>query len=153
MSKPREFWMHESLGHSYNLDEIPTYRDKKTYTHVIEHSALAERDAEIIFLKDAHKGEVASHCRSVNNALMEVEKCNVEIAALKTKLEEFKAQYENCRYLAVENSKLKEQLEIARQGLRDINQEELNSQRPGGGYSRSATISFETLAKIGMKDE
>lgn len=32
------------------------------------------------------------------------------------------------------------------EALKKINREELNSQRPGGGYSRSATLSYEALA-------
>jgi hypothetical protein len=33
--------------------------------------------------------------------------------------------------------------------LKQINQEELNSQRPGGGHSRSATLSYEALKLVG----
>jgi hypothetical protein len=43
--------------------------------------------------------------------------------------------------------KLKEQLEIAIKALEQVNQEELSSQRPGEGYSKSARISYEALVK------
>jgi len=33
--------------------------------------------------------------------------------------------------------------------LKQINQEELNNQRPGGGHSRSATLSYEALKLVG----
>ena len=33
------------------------------------------------------------------------------------------------------------------EALKEINKEELSSQRPGGGYSRSAILSYETLAQ------
>jgi hypothetical protein len=49
-------------------------------------------------------------------------------------------EYSAYEQLKVENERL-------RVALRAINREEINSQRPGGGYSRSATISFEALAK------
>lgn len=43
--------------------------------------------------------------------------------------------------LMIENAKL-------RAALEEINREELNAQRPGGGYSRSAKISFEALKSV-----
>lgn len=36
-------------------------------------------------------------------------------------------------------------IEKLRQALKDINKEELRSQRPGGEYSKSARISYEAL--------
>ncbi len=51
-----------------------------------------------------------------------------------------------------ETSKLKQKLEIAVKALKDIESEEINSQRPGGGYSRSAIISFKAIKEIeGLK--
>lgn len=51
-----------------------------------------------------------------------------------------------------ELSDLKTKLAIAIEALEKVNKEELNSQRPGGGHSKSATISYEALNKIrGMK--
>lgn len=38
-----------------------------------------------------------------------------------------------------------------KKALQEINKEELNSQRPGGGYSKSATISYEALLTTNEK--
>lgn len=47
-----------------------------------------------------------------------------------------------------EYEKLQADLDLAVKALKQINQSELNSQRPGGGYSTSARISYEILAKL-----
>lgn len=39
----------------------------------------------------------------------------------------------------------KKQIKALKKALEEINKEELNSQRPGGGYSKSASISYEAL--------
>jgi hypothetical protein len=52
--------------------------------------------------------------------------------------------YHNARKVA----DLERKLAVAKEALKNINKEELNSQRPGGGYSKSARISFEALKKI-----
>jgi hypothetical protein len=44
--------------------------------------------------------------------------------------------------------KLAEVLKLSVDALEKINKEELNSMRPGGYYSRSASISFEALVEI-----
>lgn len=43
---------------------------------------------------------------------------------------------------------LEANLSVAKDYLEKINNEELNSQRPGGGYSKSATLSYEALEKL-----
>jgi len=35
--------------------------------------------------------------------------------------------------------------------LKEVNKEELNNQRPGGGYSRSATISYNAIQKFNSR--
>jgi len=55
--------------------------------------------------------------------------------------------------LIKQNEKLKYQLKIAKSYLEKINTEELNSQRPGGGYSRSASLSFNALREIKLLDD
>lgn len=40
-----------------------------------------------------------------------------------------------------------------REVLEQINKEELNNQRPGGGYSRSATLSYEILKKYNKEKD
>lgn len=47
-----------------------------------------------------------------------------------------------------EHKHLSMKLELAIKALEQINQEELSSQRPGGGYSKSASISYEDLKKL-----
>jgi hypothetical protein len=47
-----------------------------------------------------------------------------------------------------EVTKLREENRIMREALKQINDEELNSQRPGGGYSKSAALSYEALEKV-----
>jgi hypothetical protein len=47
-----------------------------------------------------------------------------------------------------ENKHMSIKLELAIAALEQINQEELNSQRPGGGYSKSAKISYDALEKL-----
>ena len=49
---------------------------------------------------------------------------------------------ETCIELLEEKQKEIERLKTA---LKQINQEELNSQRPGGEYSKSAVISYKAL--------
>lgn len=46
---------------------------------------------------------------------------------------------------------IKENIDILIKALRDINKNELNIQRPGGGLSLSAKISYSALRKIGVK--
>lgn len=43
---------------------------------------------------------------------------------------------------------LEKKLEIAVKALKDIESEEINSQRPGGGYSKSAIISYKAIKEI-----
>lgn len=44
--------------------------------------------------------------------------------------------------------KTEAELALAIEALKQINKAEINSQRPGGGYSESARISYETLKKL-----
>ena len=44
--------------------------------------------------------------------------------------------------------KMTKALQVAREALKAINKEELDNQRPGGGYSKSASLSYETLTEI-----
>jgi len=55
-----------------------------------------------------------------------------------------KSAYDRLRAQLEASQKRVKELEDA---LKEINREELSSQRPGGGYSRSATISYNALAK------
>lgn len=50
--------------------------------------------------------------------------------------------------LQTENQSIKQSLVIAIMALKEINRQELNAQRPGGGHSRSATISYEALKTL-----
>lgn len=43
---------------------------------------------------------------------------------------------------------LEAKLDLAIEALKKINQEELNSQRPGGGYTTSARISYQALQEL-----
>ena len=42
----RQFFQHMNLGHAYNIDEIPSFRDLNDYIHTIEYSAYLELKAE-----------------------------------------------------------------------------------------------------------
>lgn len=53
------------------------------------------------------------------------------------------------RFDSLTDKKLQQKLDIAKKALEEINKEELNTQRPGGYYSKSAQISFKALKQIG----
>jgi outer membrane PBP1 activator LpoA protein len=76
-----------------------------------------------------------------------------EIAALKKMINEMKNNEQIdaifIKQKSQEISELKSKLDFAILTLRKINAYELNSQRPGGGRSVSATLSFEGLQKLG----
>lgn len=46
---------------------------------------------------------------------------------------------------AAELAELRREIQRLKTALQLINQEELNNQRPGGGYSKSARISYDAL--------
>lgn len=48
---------------------------------------------------------------------------------------------------------LETQVRDYQKALEQINKEELNAQRPGGSYSRAATLSYEILKKYGKSNE
>ena len=87
-----------------------------------------------------------------------MDESDAEITALKQELNEYdpnlpeeKSRLSPQRFI----DDLKLALELAnaenaklRAALEEINREELNAQRPGGGYSRSAKISFEALKSV-----
>ena len=67
---------------------------------------------------------------------------------LQRELDEVKAEYRKYMHEQyLEHSKSEQQLADYHEALEKINQNELNSMRPGGGHSNSAKISYETLKK------
>lgn len=67
--------------------------------------------------------------------------------------DEIAAKYEQIiktmdKEYAAELAELRSEIKRLKEALIEINQEELNNQRPGGGYSKSARISYNALKGI-----
>lgn len=90
-NKFRELLTHKSLGHSYDIDEIPDYRDKSTYIHTIEIAAVEQLKFENDQLKKLMSGYQHNH---ITRDIKEKGKCPAcdahhdksEIQQLKSKL-------------------------------------------------------------------
>lgn len=68
-------------------------------------------------------------------------------------INEITAKYEQImkrmyKEYAAELAELRSEIKRLKEALVQINQEELNNQRPGGGYSKSARISYNALKGI-----
>lgn len=82
----------------------------------------------------------------LENVRKENEELKKEIALLKAKL--WVAKDSQLRTYDGLTEKA-DKYDLAVQALKKINEQELNSQRPGGGHSISATISYDTLKTLG----
>lgn len=80
----------------------------------------------------------------MNRYLQEL-KCNM---TLDKTLETLKNIFKKYDELFKTNQELNLKYKKAIAALEEINKEELNSQRPGGGYSRSAKISYNAFKDI-----
>ena len=54
-------------------------------------------------------------------------------------------------YTSVREMELEKENQKLKEALIKINKVELNQQRPGGGFSESARISYEILKELGVK--
>ncbi len=118
------------------------YKSKPDYVdglvHVIEYAALQQAQARV--------AELEAEVKRVTDLCNETIEMSREYAHRKIVVEaELKAQ---ARHAIDKYDEVASQLEQARVALKAINDEELNSMRPGGGYSRSAKISYDALAKL-----
>ena len=59
----------------------------------------------------------------------------------------------NMQNLVLQLDEANEKIKLLEKALEEINREELSSQRPGGGYSKSAKISYEALIKTCSKKQ
>ena len=97
-NKFKELLTHKSLHHCYNVDEIPSYRDKSEYIHTIEYAAVEQLKAENNDLKRELADKNKYGCCIVEHGYrIESEQClkditkqlensRTEITALKSKL-------------------------------------------------------------------
>lgn len=79
-SKPKEYLQHISMGHSYKIDEIPSYRNLNDYIHVIEFKAYQQALDKIAELEK----EIAGW--KVKNDTLKWDKVNPAFEALETKI-------------------------------------------------------------------
>jgi hypothetical protein len=159
-----EFELHENEMHE--LEERPFC----SAIHVIEYSALEQAQAEIEMLKrhfadaqfqyldkiDELEAESEKNKNSVGGLMLIWDEMTKENAKLKDKISLLEQHLESSRRdrtilqdAAVRDiAKIKMQLSDAVMALEEVNRTELNNQRPGGGYSPSAIISYNALQKL-----
>jgi hypothetical protein len=102
------------------------------------------------------EGKVIAGIIGIGTATIEMQQTRIdelkeEIARLKSELETLKIKYADLELYGGAYY-VNHKLSLAITALEEINREEIRSQRPGGGHSRSATISYEALEKIKGKE-
>lgn len=119
--KPREFW----ISKPYHYEEI--YTD--LWVSSISPDQLTD-DQDYMDIKGRDMYHV------------------IEYSAYENLKDDYgRLQYKNADLVDL-LAEVRADLDVAIEALKKINETELNSQRPGGGYSTSARISYETLARL-----
>lgn len=153
-------WSNYKHGPNFTLEDEHVETLARAYLDL--EAKHLELEKELASYKD---NDPEDYLTPYENELLTKNKLQVkEIAKLKEKIERLKKQYlesscapfdayyKTCEVLngqlEQENAKLKEKIEKLQTALQKINKEELNSQRLGGEYSKSAKISFEALKSI-----
>lgn len=118
-------------------------------------SCKSDAGAEGLEVKEYQKPTVCTNCgmtEMTEETFGHYNKTLDEIDKLRADLEQqqgiIKGYSDLINLLKSERMSLKADLATCVVALEKINEEELRSQRPGGGHSRSAMISYETLKKI-----
>ncbi len=112
-----------------------------------EASAMHEQARETYLENQALKDKTTcGYCDFDRSAEAKIKNLKLELAESNTKIKELQFEINN-QMKSTGYKMLEEQLADKTSALEAINKAELNAQRPGGGYSTSAKLSFGVLKK------